>query len=371
MAELSPEPQEEHLRHPRPLRQPSPPPQKQAGRPNPGTDVTIVFVGQSGAGKSTLINGLLNDPKQERPSSRSVTTRNRVQRMRAQEHGVTLEIYDTVGLEGDPEENQKLLQDLSKSTGNRADLVVFCIPVQPGARFNICTPGIMDALLKAYGKEVWKHCIFAFTFSNNAWRHFEEETKTSIEVIKKYKDYIQEFTDDIQKKLTRMGVTDVIVKTPFNQNRANQPGAFLTMAISAGYRIDDKVLPGIKLDPKEQWKGYLFLQMAEHCRKEKRKKLLTYRYEKESIVKAILKSMGIGTAVSGAGVGAFGAVVGAMEGAAAGAVAGPAGMLVGGALGAAKVGAAGILVGTVYGAPTVGVGFGVITGVKKVISDYT
>lgn len=130
-------------------------------------ELTLVFVGRTGAGKSTLRNNILNIKKREKLSASSVTKQSNC--MTTSHKGVTLNIYDTAGLEIDvqkTQQNSEILREIYESTGGHADLIVYCISVSPGDRFSerltMCT------LQKAYGAGIWKHCIFAFTFSNRA-----------------------------------------------------------------------------------------------------------------------------------------------------------------------------------------------------------
>ena len=230
----SPEPQEEHkispLLHQEALQAvqrinpETQPPQaakkhpqaaKQEPRPDQVTDARIVFVGQTGAGKSTLRNGLLNDSEVEDLTPDSSTRRNNYKRV--QQNGVILEIYDTVGLENDEKENKSLLKWLSSYIGGQADLLVFCLPIMPGSRFALNTPSIMHALQEAYGKEIWKHCIFALTFSNLVWDRCRRNNRNKPRdvAVQEYKKYVQDYTNRIEEELHKMGVTDVVVQTPF------------------------------------------------------------------------------------------------------------------------------------------------------------
>ena len=62
------------------------------------------------------------------------------------QHGVTLKIYNTIGLESHRGNQHDVLKKLSSDVKGQADLVVLCVPVMPGARFIDYTPDIMAKL---------------------------------------------------------------------------------------------------------------------------------------------------------------------------------------------------------------------------------
>lgn len=164
----------------------------------------------------------------------------------------------------------------------------------------------MRALHKAYGKEIWKRCIFAL---NLAWDNSKRKNKSKpTEAVTEYKTYIQEWANKIQMEVHKMGLVDAVVKTPFDEQQATNEGALQLMAVPVGVRTDDEILPGIQLD-NEGWKDYFFLQMMGKCPKEKVKKLLKYRYQSLSAVEHVLMSMGCILSPS-----LFGAIYGGIEG---------------------------------------------------------
>ena len=114
---------------------------------------TIVFIGSCGAGQAALVKNLLEKCPVEK-LDRFVF---------GKKHGEeSWQLYATE-LSGKKKSIKKQLRNLSGNTNHHADLVVICIPVKPDSRFD---PDIVHSLHEAYGKQIWRHCIVAFTFSN-------------------------------------------------------------------------------------------------------------------------------------------------------------------------------------------------------------
>ena len=271
-------------------------------------EITIMLIGKTKAGKSTLRDNVLD----EQNSELEAVSLNAVDKIKTiHQHGITLNIY-TIGLE--PHKGSHLLKKLSSDTKGQADLVILCVPVSPSNKFIDRTPDIMRELQGVFGKDIWRRCIIALTFSNLAWDRCEKKSPAPVDA---YKEYITAYGKEIQKEFSKLGVHDVVVTTPFNPQPAEE-GKFQVVAVPVGDDLDDEVLPGVQLNKVETWMGFFFLQMINNCSREKQKDLLMYRYGSPSNVRQMLKSMGY-HAVAGAAVGA---VVGGLEGATAGAAIG-------------------------------------------------
>ena len=238
---------------------------------------TIVVVGRSAAGKSTLINKVFL--KSENTGTLKATPDTEIlQTYTETRHGINLTIVDTVGLSQDEKEKKQQIQDLSKYTSGKADLVLFCIPVGPTTRFPTDNPQIMRTLQSSFGKDIWKHCLVVFTFSNQAWDH----VKSKSDAVAEYKQYIHQYTVQFTKELQKLDVPlDTTVKTIFES--ANDRPTIVT--IPAGYETRDPVLPGIQLDEEEQWVGALFLEMIKSADERSRGALLKFRYSWETLKK--------------------------------------------------------------------------------------
>lgn len=150
--------------------------------------VVIVLAGKSGAGKSTLFKTLLGEDMDVELSAKPMTTC--AQRHSITKHGVTISIVDTPGFV-----NKKV-----KDAQRKLDLLVYCMSVSPGSRFHDDNPDIMRKLQEMYGKEIWKHCVIAFTFSNVALDR-SKKGRTEDKGIEQYKQYIEEYTRAFKEEL--------------------------------------------------------------------------------------------------------------------------------------------------------------------------
>ena len=90
----------------------------------------------------------------------------------------------------------------------------------------------------------------------------------------------------IEEEIHKMGLTDVAVKTPFDQQDAEKDA--LMMAIPVGDKPDDEVLPGIQ----DKWRDFFFVKVIENCAKERVWTLLQYRYQAMSAVERAVFSVG-------------------------------------------------------------------------------
>jgi hypothetical protein len=349
-------------------------------------EVNIVIAGRPGAGKSTLASNILGRKVKRKFSATSSTTECETEE--ETRHGVTVRVTDTVGLGDRKEKRKKELKKLHQHTRGHADLLVYCVPVNPGSRFDFGNPAIMKSLQSAYGKEIWKHCVVVFTFSNMLLNQLEG-SKDEVEAT--YKSHLLEYATEFRKELVKLKVKDLNIKTVFGFEidgtaedpaipgpgatpkdpaptlaAANEPDHIL--AIPAGIEHEDKVFPDFK-DPTKlrnprthevhkinitDWTEILLIAMVRKCKNEP-KNLLQYRYGKD-FAKSFSRIGG--GAVGGMAGGVIGgAAIGAGAGAILGLVGGPLGMGVGVMIGA--------VIGGTTGAVGGGVGGGIIGKAKK------
>ena len=291
-------------------------------------EVNIVFVGKSGAGKSVLQNNILGIEGEVILSSRHITkdlVTNSVGK-----HGVTINITDTIGLQGRKRECRAKLKQLSnymKVVQGNVDLLVYCLPVDPSSKFNDAQPVIMESLQEAFGKDIWKKCIVVFTFSNQVLAMIADNDKATA----MFKEHIKDYANQFEVKLTQLKVRNIHVKTVFDLPlEAPQPGHTTIMCIPAGNKPTDEGLLNYQYEPlkikiKDQvllrdidihtWCDVIFSEIITKCDDDLKKTLLQYRYglSKVEIGAIVGGTIGMVAFVPGAAVGAaVGAGIGAM-----------------------------------------------------------
>ena len=273
--------------------------------------LTIILTGKSGAGKSTLRDILFKTGAVQKPSPVSVT--NKFVDDEFTKNGIKIRLIDTPGLKGNIED-QKELKMCSAYTKGKADLLVYCIPVGAGHKFHDNNPLIMLYLTEGFGKQIWEHCILVFTMSNLAMRDFNDDHPEDPEkAAEEYRELLKEYADLFQKQLKALGVRRK-VKTILELEETEDI-ADTIVAVPAGKREGDKVLPGLKRKLSDRCDGTWVSVMAESMQASttpgNAEQILSYQYGSNTglAIAALL------------GTGATGALGGAYMGAAAGATA--------------------------------------------------
>ena len=206
------------------------------------SEVKIVLAGKSGAGKSTLLASLLGLPKDGIPLTANPDTKI-ANSQTIVRNNVKLTITDTPGY----------VDKRFKVMPNEFDVLVYCMPVSPGAKFHDYNPDIMEELQDIYGKDIWKHCVIALTFSNFV----------CMKPIEKYKTFLNEYMTNYNSKIKKMNVQDIEIKTLFEHGTDQSPNSKIIVAIPAGDDPTDQVLPGIQLH--ETSKGWVDEIFSRFC----------------------------------------------------------------------------------------------------------
>lgn len=311
-------------------------------------EIRIVLAGKSGAGKSTLARNLLEDEQKFEIAAGPLTQECDTKEITRND--ITIKITDTVGLGYRKGISKKELQKLYRHTKGKADLLLYCIPVDLSSKFDDSNPAIMKSLHDAYGKNIWKHCIIVFTFSNLALERIKKKSENEEEAIVKYKSHLLEYATLFMKELKKFNVL-IPMKTIFEfQHTTTKEDQNKIVAIPAGDDLADQVLPDFKgpehfniagngrLEESVQvnitdWRETLFIEIVKKCGSvELKKNLLQFRYGY-----AMAKSFGAASGVAAGAAGGFvgGAAIGAGVGALIGLLGGPFGVLPGAMVGAA------------------------------------
>ena len=272
----------------------SPPEDIDPPRPPKDDEVVIVFSGKSGAGKSTLIENILQVKTSTPPSPYPITEA--CIGYPTERNDVPLMVIDTVGLISGENMN-KQLQDVATYTNCNVDLLVYCLHVGPGMKIVDGNPAMMKALQEAFSKDVWKHCILIFTFSNLMWESFSRKNDEKEIAVASYRDYIRKYAAAFQQQLETLGENEIEVRTIFDMPyRTNERRTIV--AIPAGEEHSDQVLPGVPMDKNDRWMGVIIQEMIESCRESRRAAFAKYR---EAIN---WKKVGLVAVLGGAAVGA-------------------------------------------------------------------
>jgi GTPase SAR1 family protein len=212
--------------------------------------VSIVLAGKSGAGKTTLMKTLFDVEKDDTKilSADHLTTEHSTSTF--SRHGITIEVTDTIGLVEREEERRRELRRLAEHTEGKADVMVYCLSVDPAVKFNYANPGIMRSLQALFGRRIWTQCIVALTFSNAAWdrvkKLMKKKKKNDGEIISTYKKHLEEYVSMFSKELEKLGV-DATVKPIFgNRHEPTDSSQPTILAIPVGEDPDDEVLPDLR-----------------------------------------------------------------------------------------------------------------------------
>lgn len=130
--------------------------------------ITLVTAGRSGAGKSTLVCNILGlegegAPKHEHTPS-SVTQS--VKLYESEVEGVKVQIVDTPGLAAHDMNKAKVIAELTKVTGGKADMLLYCVSTLPDSKIADVDKQIIKVLTLAFGERVWERAILVLTFAN-------------------------------------------------------------------------------------------------------------------------------------------------------------------------------------------------------------
>ena len=295
------------------------------------SEITIVLAGKSGVGKSTLMNNLLRKDTVIRMSPVSTTERFIVEE--GTHDRIKIRVIDTRGLAELKSDKKKELKRLSSFTNGKADILLYCVPVGPGSKFDDANPVTMRCLTEAYGKQIWDHCVLVFTMSDMALKQSKRQNQDT--ATADYKTYLNRYTENFKEQLHRLGVKDKEVKTVFNLQDASETNTII--AVPVGWSLEDEVLPGIdqlisELYPElsgnanPSWRDVLFAIITFKCPDKSKESILKYRYGEELAHKIMVK---VGAGFGGASGAAAGALAGGMLGGVTGTLGGPPGTIAG------------------------------------------
>ena len=114
-------------------------------------EVRVVLLGKMGAGKTTLINNLFGGEEyQSTQTTKAVEMKEK--NVEYQKNDITLKVFDSIGLKGAGHKARKKTLKALSAKVTKVDLVIYCLSVTPGARFEDGNPDIMKSVRSVYGK---------------------------------------------------------------------------------------------------------------------------------------------------------------------------------------------------------------------------
>ena len=241
-----------------------------------------------------------------------------------------MNLVDTPGVDGKENPMRKLKEikeELFKRLGiNEFDLLVCCIRISPGVRMKE-NEAIITAIHNFHGKEIWKRCVIAFTFSNELIDELQDDYQDQNEVKRTFRSLAEEHITYLQQVLIKMKVElhFAELQTIFSwvaADRGELSPEDVVLGIPAGLETGDQVLPGIKMHEGEGWTDKIFIEMLNKSKKKESLAHSRYGFNIPPRIKNLLWYSG--TAAAGAAGGAF-----------VGTVFGPFGTAIGAAVGGA------------------------------------
>lgn len=204
-------------------------------------EIHVVISGKSGAGKSTIARNMFGIDTAVALSTDPITMECTTHQVT--KHGITVHVTDTVGHQ-EGKGKKKELKRLAKHTKQqpKVDLLVYCLSITPSSKFIEGNPAIMRSLQKAYGKEIWNHCIIVFTFGNYAWKWCQHNFEKHTDRVSHYKAFVNQYTDKFKRELENLNVKTVDVQAILDLNLEPTPATTIA-AIPAGAKPGDRVLP--------------------------------------------------------------------------------------------------------------------------------
>ena len=123
----------------------------------------VLVVGAPGVGKSSLINRLLGSCVAKEGDSGLLTTMV-VQKYSRTINGVSIEMFDTPGLQDPEKKDAEVIQEIAKATNHEVDLILYCVSMR-GSITNADVTGV-ELLTRAFGNSIWKNAVFVLTFAD-------------------------------------------------------------------------------------------------------------------------------------------------------------------------------------------------------------
>ena len=291
---------------------------------NAKSNINVVIAGKPSSGKSTAFNNLFDLDLDAGISAMSHTSQ--VIRRSARKNGITINVFDTPGLEAEDIDTKTVLNQLAEEIKGLDYILLYCLSVSSCSSVNKLDNAIVTALHNALGKEVWGKCVILFTFSDHARLEKTEDGE--------YIKYLQQCAEAFNLVLSKCGAEVQRVITVFDYPKNQRKEAEVVEGIVAvptckRLNCQEDILPGIVSD-EDNWTDIVFDEILKKVNKKQRESYLKAKY-------------GIAVLGSTAAATIAGATVGAGIGTLVGIAGGPIGMIVGAFVGGAAGGGVSLL----------------------------
>ena len=222
---------------------------------NPASgSTTWVIAGRSRSGKTTLVENLLG------LENISKVTSSDAKRIEVYSHNVgnsELKIVEIPGLDCIVDQNESTITNrLQSLTGGEADILLYCVSIDPSSKLDDSTEGKTINLLTAvFKKQVWERAILVFTFADyTKERHVRNPVK-----IPTMENVVEDYAQKFEKILKVAGIGSFTV-LPLCHARDSKLGLFQEIpALPTGERLNTKLLANVK------WEEHLCMEMLSKC----------------------------------------------------------------------------------------------------------
>jgi GTPase SAR1 family protein len=228
---------------------------------NPASgSTTWVIAGRSHSGKTTLVENLLSlDLENASPESPDA------KKIEVYSHNVgnsELKIVEIPGLDSIANQNESAITNrLQSMTGGAADVLLYCISIDPSSRLDNITEGKTINLLTAIFKaQIWERAILVFTFADYAMdRHTRNPVKTQA-----LENLMKEYAQKFEKLIEAADIGSVFTVLPLYRTRRprldSEPRFLREIpALPVGETLSAKLLPNVK------WEEHLYSEMLTKC----------------------------------------------------------------------------------------------------------
>ncbi len=245
--------------------------------PGPG-ELCVLVAGKPGNGKSTALNNVFDVQLETGVTSRSVTKKIEVTKVR--KNGIALTVVDTPGLGALDIKKEVVTNEIAEVLNGRPYTLLYCLSVSPDCRLTELDETIARNLQATLGEEVWDRCVLLLTFSDTARSADDFKLKPG-----PYKEYIKGVAVGFGSILSNIGSTDVRVCTVFDYdsntifNRAKSGRE--VMAIPVGKSVSgegvDKMLPDV-IGSDECWTDLVFVEIMRMTNESHRRSFMALKY---------------------------------------------------------------------------------------------